>query len=386
MGAKILRWQPVPAQHDIILQGGFVMPSYENALHVTPQVIDRVVNDKQWLVKTETEDFLRALSEHSTHSRQKLWNRDYSSRQAYLQSVEPNRARWLAAVGDLSTLDLPEPEGEVVWEPFMEDDELVARWLIVPVAGSLRAHGVVALPKKRSGQLPLVIAQHGIGSSPETVFGLTGSGGAYQQYGRELVRRGFAVLAPKNVMGAPPRSRLERICKMLGITLWGVEIHKIRCLLDTVLAMPEIDAERVGMWGISLGGAYTLFTVPLEPRIKAAVCCAWFNDRVKKMVFDDPRYSCFLSVQEEYVFIPRWLAEFHDEDLASLICPRPLQIQTGKADGIAWWPFVVETCERAREHYARLGIPEAIELDLHEGGHEIRTTTGLDFLERWLTK
>ena len=360
------------------------MPSYDNALHVTQQVIDRVVNDKQHLVRNETEDFLRQLSAQWIDERQKLWHHDYSSVDAYLKSVEPNRTRWLAAVGDPSTLNLPAPEGEIVWEPFMEDEEMEARWVIVPVAGSLRAHGVLAIPKNRTGKLPLVIAQHGIGSSPETIMGLTGSDGAYHGYGRELVRRGFAVLAPKNITGAPARSRLERLCKMLGITLWGIEIFKISRLLDVVLAMPQIDAARVGMWGISLGGAYTMFTVPLEARIKAAVCCAWFNDRYKKMVVDDPRYSCFLSVQEEYVFIPRWLAEFHDEDLASLICPRPLQVQTGKADGIAWWPFVVETFEKAREHYRRLGVPEAIELDLHEGGHEISVEAGIAFLTRWL--
>jgi len=360
------------------------MPSYDNGLHERPEVIERVMNDKQRLVKTETEDFLRSLAAQWIDSGQRLWNRDYSSPERYLTSVEPNRDRWLAAVGDPSSLELPAPQGEVTWEPFIEGDEVIAQWLILPVAGSLRAHGVLALPKGASGKVPLVIAQHGIGSSPETVMGLTGSNGAYHSYGRQLLRHGFAVLAPRNVCGAPPRNRLERLCKMLGITLWGLEIFKIRRLLDTVLAMPEIDANRVGMWGISLGGAYTMFTVPLEPRIGAAICCAWFNDRYRKMVVDDPRYSCFLSVDTEYVFIPRWLAEFHDENLASLVCPRPLQVQAGKADSIAWWPYAIETFNRAREHYSRLGIPEAIELDLHEGGHETRVDTGIAFLERWL--
>jgi hypothetical protein len=29
-------------------------------------------------------------------------------------------------------------------------------------------------------------------------------------------------------------------------------------------------------------------------------------------------------------------------------------------------------------------VPERIELDLHEGGHEIRLAKSLEFLERWL--
>jgi hypothetical protein len=50
-----------------------------------------------------------------------------------------------------------------------------------------------------------------------------------------------------------------------------------------------------------------MFTLPLEPRIKAGVVCAWFNHRRNKMTVDDSRYSCFLSVDEEHIWIPGWL-------------------------------------------------------------------------------
>ena len=56
--------------------------------------------------------------------------------------------------------------------------------------------------------------------------------------------------------------------------------------------------------------------------------------------------------------------------MASLICPRPLLIQTGKKDGIAWWPMVLEEFEAAKEHYRKLGIADRIEMDLRDGGHE----------------
>jgi hypothetical protein len=103
------------------------------------------------------------------------------------------------------------------------------------------------------------------------------------------------------------------------------------------------------------------------------------------MIIDDPRYSCFLSTNEEHIFVPGWLREFTDSDLVSLICPRPLMIQAGKCDGISWWPFLVEEFERSREHYARLGLSERIELNLHEAGHEIRFDPGIKFLKKWLS-
>ena len=119
-------------------------------------------------------------------------------------------------------------------------------------------------------------------------------------------------------------------------------------------------------------------------RHPAAVVCAWFNHRRNKMVVDDPRYSCFLSVQEEHVWIPGWLREFTDSDLASLICPRPLLVEQGKADGIGWWPMMLEEYEATKEHYRRLGLEDRIDIDLHEGGHEIRLEKSLSFLNKWL--
>lgn len=91
-----------------------------------------------------------------------------------------------------------------------------------------------------------------------------------------------------------------------------------------------------------------------------------------------------LFVAEEHIFIPGWLREFSDSDLMALICPRPVLVQTGKGDGIAWWPFALEEFERAKTHYERLGIADRMEMDLHEGGHEIRYESGRDFLRKWL--
>ena len=357
------------------------MTYYDNILETSEDLIKRGGHDRQGLLRRETEDFFRALALDYPARSMSYWSRDYTSVEAFLKSVEPNRQRWLEAIGDFGpSNERPEPE----IEPFMEDKRTVARWITLNLAGGLRARGVLALPKGKSGPLPLVIAQHGISSSPERVFGFDDPSDIYRRYGRRLAEDGFAVLAPMHITEGQPRARYTRMALLLGKTLWGLEIFKIQRLLDYVLGLEEIDEERVGMWGISLGGTYTMFTMPLEQRIKAGVVCAWFNDRVKKMIIDDPRYSCFLSTTEEHIFVPGWLREFSDSDLISLICPRPVLIQTGKADGISWWPFVLEEFERSKEHYAKLGMTDRIEMDLHEAGHEIRYESGRDFLKKWL--
>ncbi|MGQ9729803.1 MAG: dienelactone hydrolase family protein [Candidatus Zipacnadales bacterium] len=357
------------------------MTFYDNILHASPGLIQRGVQDRQHLLRCETEDFLRALA-LDYEPRQRLhWRRDYSSIQAYEASVAPNRQAWQQAVGDF---DLPLLPLGVCCEPFMDSETLHAEWITLPVFEGLTARAVLAVPKHTDPPWPVVICQHGISSSPERVFGFTDDSQIYHAYGQRLVEAGFAVLAPLHLTEGPPRARYHRLCLMLGKTLWGLEIRKLSRLLDYLETRDDLDTSRIGMYGISLGGAYTSFTMPLERRIRVGVNCAWFNDRLKKMVIDDPRYSCFLSVNEEHIFIPGWLTAFCDADLTSLICPRPYMVQTGKADGIAWWPFVVEEFERAKAHYEKLGLGDRCVLDLHEGGHEIHLDGALPFLRRWL--
>jgi dienelactone hydrolase len=309
----------------------------------------------------------------------KAWNRNYRSIEEFLASVEPNRRRWRAV---LNPPDF-KPTGPLRRRPHEPLADLKGEWLTLPL-GPLNAEGVLVVPANARGRVPLVIAQHGIGSWPERPFGVNDDGDAYHAYARELVRAGFAVLAPFNLRAADCRGRIERLCRLADTTLPGIELARLQRLLDSVLADPRLDATRVGMWGVSLGGMATMFWTPLEPRIRAAVVCAWFNHRRNKMAVPDSRYTCFLETTEEHAFVRGWLTEFTDADVVSLICPRPLQVQTGRKDRIAHWPQVVEEFEAGRRHYVKLGIAERCEIDLRDGGHEAHVEAGIRFLNRWL--
>lgn len=51
-----------------------------------------------------------------------------------------------------------------------------------------------------------------------------------------------------------------------------------RAVVDVVEALPEIDADRIGVWGVSLGGYYSVRMASGEPRIKAcASLCGPYN-------------------------------------------------------------------------------------------------------------
>jgi hypothetical protein len=311
----------------------------------------------------------------------RAWNRDYSGIAEYEKSVEPNRAGWRNVIRPPRIA----PAGEMQRRPHPPLDDLQAQWLTAPL-GALTAEGIFSVPASASSQsrVPLVIVQHGIGSFPERNFGVADEGDSYHSYARRLVESGFAVLTPMNLRSVERRNRIERLCRLADLSLPGIELVRMQRLLDEVLKDPRIDGDRVGMWGLSLGGLATMFWTPLEPRIKAAVVAGWFNHRRNKMVIPDARYSCFLETREEHAFFDGWLTAYSDSDVASLICPRPLLIQTGKKDGIAWWPMVLEEFDAAKTHYRRLGMEDRIEMDLRDGGHETHVESGLRFLTRWL--
>jgi dienelactone hydrolase len=312
---------------------------------------------------------------------EKAWNRNYDSVESFLKSVNPNRRRWQNVV---KPPELPKT-GELQRQPHPPLADRNGQWLTLPLVG-LTAEGLLAVPAGASAEepAPLVIAQHGIGSCPERTFGVLDEGDHYHRYAEALLDAGFAVLAPMNLRTAERRNRIERLCRLADTSLPGIEFVRVQRLLDEVVKDPRVDGDRIGMWGVSLGGTATMFWMPLEPRIDVGIVAAWFNHRRNKMVIPDPRYSCFLETKEDHAFFDGWLTEFTDSDVVSLICPRPLMIQTGKLDRIAHWPQVVEEFEEARTHYEKLGIADRIKMDLHEGGHEPRVQTGVAFLTRWL--
>jgi hypothetical protein len=308
----------------------------------------------------------------------KRWHRSYSSTEAFLESVAPNRQRYLQIFSPPDLKPTGPLDRKAVSIPGVR-----AEWLTLPL-GFINAEALLVIPENVTKPVPLIIAQHGIDSFPERVFGVNDDENLYHDYGHTLVNSGFAVLAPVNLSLVPNRNRIERLARLADTTLPGIELRRMQLLLDDVLKDRRIDKDRIGMWGISLGGMATMFWMPLEPRIKCGIVTAWFNERRNKMVIPDPRYSCFLETKEEHAFFRGWLTEFTDSDVVSLICPRPLLVQTGKKDGIAWWPQVIAEFDASKEHYRKLGLPDRIELDLHDGGHEIRVESGLPFLQKWL--
>ena len=51
----------------------------------------------------------------------------------------------------------------------------------------------------------------------------------------------------------------------------------MKCCIDYLCTRKDVNPQRIGMMGLSLGGTMTAFTTAVEPRIKAADIIAYIN-------------------------------------------------------------------------------------------------------------
>lgn len=354
------------------------------------------------------ESFLRDRLAELNEQRPSLWQRDYSSFEAYERSVEPMRARLKQMLGFWQ--EPAERAPLKVWDRRLiaEGDFFTAHRFKFEVLPGLQNYGVAMAPKS-DGPHPGLIAQHGYAGTPELVCGLAASsitdeGFGYRAIGLRAVKRGFYVVAINHPTsygstgddaGAAlpgfehyPRTyaknRLHRLAVLAGGTLFGLDMMGTSRGIDMLCSLPEVDSERIGMYGLSQGGMSALYQPALDTRLKASVCSAYFNNRFVKLIGPGHRGMTFLDATEEDKFFGDVIRCFCDPDIVSLIAPRAFAVEAGEKDSSIDYEWSVRTFPQAREHYERLGIPERIEFIGHQFGHVSITVRALDFLEEML--
>ncbi|MCE7987935.1 MAG: hypothetical protein DYG89_42770 [Caldilinea sp. CFX5] len=248
---------------------------------------------------------------------------------------------------------------------------------------------------------PAVICQHGYAGSPEWMmgFGTSGQFNYTNSAGRRLAEAGYVVIAPQIVCSPPgvgkDRVRLDRLARLAGVSLLGMEMFALSRVVDWLQTRPEVLPDRIGMYGISQGGKSTLYFSALEPRIQAAVCSCYFNQRWHKMLEDRHldeigqreglAYRAYLVTDEDDKFNVNTAPLWPDHLLGALICPRPFMVEIGRYDPVIYWQDAVEEFTRLRQFYTHLGIDERAQaLVANWGGHEMFYDDAKHFLDRWL--
>lgn len=101
------------------------------------------------------------------------------------------------------------------------------------------------------------------------VHGNAGNISSHQSFSDFLTRRGFHVLLfdYRGYGRSDPASPLRR----------AALVKDTRAALAALLARPEVDADRVGVLGVSLGGAFALEAAAEEPRVRAVATLSAFS-------------------------------------------------------------------------------------------------------------
>jgi dienelactone hydrolase len=136
-----------------------------------------------------------------------------------------------------------------------------------------RVPAYLLLPVGRRGKLPAVLCLHStIAIGKGEVVGVDNV--RNRQYGRELAERGYVVLCPDYPSFGDYRYDFKKSPYASGSmkAIW----NNMRGI-DLLRSLPEVDGERIGCIGHSLGGHNTMFTAAFDERIKAAVSSCGFT-------------------------------------------------------------------------------------------------------------
>ena len=161
-----------------------------------------------------------------------------------------------------------------------------------------------------------------------------------------------------------------------GLSMTGIRVWDAMRMIDFLQSRPEVDGDRIGMVGISGGGLVTQFTAALDDRIKAACVSGYLN-----------RYeACILAIHhciDNYV--PGLGRVANDDDIACLIAPRPLLVQSGTRDPIFPIAATRVALAKLRRCYRLVGAADRLEADLFPGVHCFHGPPVWPFFDRHLT-
>jgi pimeloyl-ACP methyl ester carboxylesterase len=226
-----------------------------------------------------------------------------------------------------------------------------------------RIQALVTIPQSQHDPFPAVVCIHGHGGVRHTVHDAST---IYKGFAAALAKQNYVTIAVNvgqhNVYEAP------RI--LMGERLWDL----MRCV-DFLCEDRRVDSSRIGCAGLSLGGEMAMWLAAMDPRIRATVSSG-FLTTMDQMEQNHCMCWKFPGLRE--------LVDY--ADIYSLIAPRALQCQNGLKEGPRdfYVPLARKAMQEIKVIYMDLDQADNVELDIHEGGHEIDLPNLLTFTGKHL--
>lgn len=262
----------------------------------------------------------------------------------------------------------------------------VLKKLTFAVSKEERVPALLLVPTGKKGRLPAVLCLHQTNGAlgAKEPAGLGGLPNLH--YARHLAERGYVTLAPDYPsFGAYPYDfKNNPFASGSMKAIWNN-----MCAIDLLQSLPEVDGDRIGCIGHSLGGHNTLFTAAFDTRIKALVSnCGftsfpkYYGGKLKGWTSD--RYMPRIATK--YELSPAKVPFDFPEILAAL-APRACLASSPLRDSNFEVGGVKDCLTAARPVYELLGASEKLAANYPDCAHDFPPdvrTVAYAWLDRWL--
>jgi dienelactone hydrolase len=156
---------------------------------------------------------------------------------------------------------------------------------------------------------------------------------------------------------------VEVFLQLFNINLMALKISEIRQAITVLGQNESVNAERIGMVGLSQGGRMTMFTTALDPRIKVAVVSGSCNTFIDRLTLRSG--ACGAQI------LPGLMPDADTADVFASIAPRPLMLQWGDSDPLIVEKYSTPELEITKKAFKAASCPEHLNIHKFAGGHVV---------------
>jgi dienelactone hydrolase len=217
------------------------------------------------------------------------------------------------------------------------------------------------------GRLPTVLYVCG-----HSGRGRDGNKTAFQDHGMWFARNGYVCLVIDTLQLGEVKGIHHGTYNLnkwhwhsLGYTPAGVECWNGIRAIDYLISRPDVDPDRIGVTGISGGGAVTVWISAADDRVKVAVPVSGMSDLESYVTNKVINGHC------DCMFMAN-LYGWEWTTIAALIAPRPLLFANSDNDRIFPMDGNRRIIARLRQLYKMLDKPDNVDDHVSKGGHDYR--------------